>query len=251
MKKHIVTSVLFAAFAAGSAVAADMPAKAPPAPCACTCDAAQFGGGYIGVSGGGVKHVANRTDRDEFLVDASTYVTEKWGGIVGGTLGYNWARCHTLWGIEIDGSWASVNNTLTLHPNSAFNQSLTNRLDAFLTARVRSGVAWDNVLLYLTGGVAAARFRTTWQDFNNGLTPFDSVEFNEWRWGWVAGFGSEWAWTPNLTIKSEVLYANFTDRDHSFRFASFGPATFKHSDSVWISRIGINYKWGAPVRAAY
>jgi outer membrane immunogenic protein len=254
MKKLLLATTAFGALAATSAVAADLAVKARPvAPCNCTCDAAQFDGGYIGISGGGVKHIANRTDRDEFLVDASTYVTEKWGGIVGGTLGYNWARCHTLWGIEIDGSWAGVNKTLTLHPNSVFNQSVENRMDAFLTARVRSGIAWDNLLLYLTGGVAAARFRTTWQDFNNGLTPLDSVEFKEWRWGWVAGFGTEWAWTPNLTLKSEVLYANFADRDRDNTFASFGRASFTHSDAVWISRVGLNYRFGGygPVAAKY
>jgi len=245
MKKLLLATTAISALAATSAVAADMAVKARPvAPCNCTCDAAQFDGFYIGISGGGVKHVANRTDQDEFLVDASTYVTEKWGGIVGGTLGYNWARCHTLWGFEIDGSWAGVKQTLTLHPNSVFNQSVESRMNSFFTARVRSGIAWDNMLVYLTGGLAGARFRTTWADFNNGLTPLDGVEFTETRWGWVAGFGTEWAWTPNLTFKSEVLYANFADRSASFNFPSFGPATFTHSDAVWVTRVGLNYRFG-------
>jgi len=256
MKKLLLATTAFGALAATSALAADMAVKAPrPAPCPCACDAAQFDGGYIGISGGAVKHIANRTDQDEFLVDASTLVTEKWGGIVGGTLGYNWARCHTLWGFEIDGSWASVNKTLTLLPNSIVPSSVENRMDSFWTARVRSGIAWDNMLLYLTGGFAAARFRTTWQDFNNGLAPFDTVEFKEWRWGWVAGFGTEWAWTPNLTFKSEVLYANFADREQSFAFPAFGPATFTHSDAVWVTRVGLNYRWGGyaagPVAGRY
>jgi outer membrane immunogenic protein len=256
MKKLFLATTAIGALAATSAIAADMAVKArPQAPCNCTCDAAQFDGGYIGISGGGIKHIANRTDQDAFLNTESTLVTEKWGGIVGGTLGYNWARCHTLWGIEIDGSWASVNRTLVLDPSAvaAAQESLTNRLDSFFTARIRSGMAWDNMLLYLTGGVAAARFRTTYEDFNGGATPLDSHEFKEWRWGWVAGFGTEWAWTPNLTLKSEVLYANFADREQSFAFPAGGPRQFTHSDAVWVSRIGLNYRFGGygPVAAKY
>jgi outer membrane immunogenic protein len=126
-------------------------------------------------------------------------------------------------------------------------------MDSFFTARVRSGMAWDNMLFYFTGGFAAARFRTTYEDFNGGATPFDSVEFKEWRWGWVAGFGTEWAWTPNLTIKSEVLYANFADRERGFNFVAFGPAQFTHNDAVWVSRVGLNYRFGGygPVAAKY
>ncbi len=246
MKKRLLVTAIFA-LAGTYAGAADLPVKAAPAPCNCTCDAAQFGGWYVGVSGGAAKHIANRTDQDGFLDgSAAAFVTEKWGGIVGGTVGWNIARCRTLWGIEIDGSWVSTDKTLVLDPNGGVGaqESLRNRMDALLTARFRAGVALDNVLLYLTGGLAAARFRTTWEDLNGGATPLDVRTFSEWRLGWVAGFGTEWAWTPNWTIKSEVLYANFADRERSVTFAGFGPATFTHSDAVWVTRIGLNYKFG-------
>jgi outer membrane immunogenic protein len=232
--------------------AADLPVKAAPAPCNCSCEATQFGGFYIGVSGGAAKHVANRTDLDAFLNTEASYNTEKWGGVVGGTLGYNWAKCHTVWGFEVDGSWVSVKKTLTFDPSGglAGQESLQSRLDAFGTARVRAGIAADNMLFYLTGGIAAARFRTTWEDLNGGTTPFDTVEIKETRWGWVAGAGAEWAWSSNVTIKSEVLYANFDDRSKSHTFVGFGPAAFTHNDAVWVTRIGLNYRWGGSAVAA-
>lgn len=247
MKKLLLVTTAIVGLGTTYASAADMPAKVAPAPCNCTCDAAQFGGWYLGVSGGGAKHIANRTDQDGFLNTEAGYTTDNWGGLIGGTLGYNFVKCRTMWGIEVDGSWASVNKTMTFDPNSpvAAQETLTNRLDAILTARLRGGVALDNLLLYVTGGLAAARFRTTYTDFNGGATPFDTVTFSEWRWGWTAGFGTEWAWTPNLTLKSEVLYANFADREHSYAFPGFGPATFTHSDAVWISRVGLNYRFSA------
>lgn len=245
MNKYLLATTVVFALTGTYAGAADLPAKAVPAPCNCTCDATQFGGWYVGISGGGVKHIAHRSDRDGFLSgDSATFVTDKWGGIVGGTVGWNIARCRTVWGIEIDGSWTSVTRTFTTDPNTADPESVRNRMDAFLTARLRGGVALDNVLLYVTGGLAAARFRTTWEDFSAGATPLDTVTFSEWRLGWTAGFGLEWAWTGNWTFKSEVLYANFTDRDRNHTFPAFGPASFTHSDQVWISRVGLNYKFG-------
>jgi outer membrane immunogenic protein len=247
MRKLLLATTTFVAMTAGSGSAADLPAKARPAPCQCTCDAAQWGGGYIGISGGGIKQIAHRQDLDGFMQEEAGYTTDKWGGLVGLTLGYNFASCRTIWGFEIDGSWASVDKTLTIDANAGANnqETLENRMNGFFTARLRAGVALDNLFLYVTGGVAAARFRTVYTDFN---PPVQTVEFSELRWGWVTGIGTEWAWTPNLSIKSEFLYANFADRDHSFNFPNFGPALFNHSDEVWVTRIGLNYRWGgAPV----
>jgi outer membrane immunogenic protein len=255
MKKLLLVTTAMVGFGATYVSAADMPVKVAPAPCNCTCDAAQFGGWYLGISGGGAKHIANRTDQDGFLNTEASYISDNWGGIIGGTAGYNFVKCHTMWGIEVDASWVSANKTTTFDPNGgvAAQETLQNRFDALLTARLRAGMAMDNLLLYVTGGVAAARFRTTYTDVNGGATPLDIVTFSEWRWGWVAGVGAEWAWSPNLTLKSELLYANFADREQSYAFPGFGPATFTHSDAVWISRVGLNYKFSAyaPVAARY
>jgi outer membrane immunogenic protein len=255
MKKLLLVTTAMVGFGATYVSAADMPVKVAPAPCNCTCDAAQFGGWYVGISGGGAKHIANRTDQDAFLNTEATIVTEKWGGIIGLTAGYNFVKCHTMWGVEIDASWANADRTITLDPNGgvAASETLRNRFDAIATARLRAGMAMDNLLLYVTGGLAVARFQTTYTDFNGGATPLDTFTFNETRWGWVAGVGTEWAWSPNLTLKSEVLYANFTDREHTNIFPAFGPATFNHSDAVWITRIGLNYRFSAwaPVAARY
>jgi outer membrane immunogenic protein len=243
MKKLLLSVVAVLGFG-GIATAADMPAKSAPAVVRPACGAAQFQGIYVGISGGAAKQIASRTDRDEFLVDASSYNLDKWGGIVGGTIGYNFARCNTLWGVEADASWTSVKNTLTLHPNSDFNQTLATKMSGFGTIRGRGGVVVDDVFIYATGGLAVARFKTLWQDLNFGFTPFDSFEQSQTRWGWTAGFGAEWAFARNWSFKSEVLYANFTDRTYSHTFPSFGNASFTDSDQVWVSRIGINYRFG-------
>jgi outer membrane immunogenic protein len=162
-----------------------------------------------------------------------------WGGTAGGGIGYDWTTCSTVWGIEIDGAGVfGTRNFLPDDPNGGGNiGGITTRVDALVTARMRTGLAFDNLLVYLTGGAAAANFRTTWSDGT------DSVEFREWRWGWTAGFGTEWVWTPNLSLKSEVLYASFTDRDQSAT-PSGSTFNFRHSDALWVSRIGLTYRFG-------
>jgi outer membrane immunogenic protein len=210
------------------------------------CGAAQFQGAYVGISGGGIKHIATRTDLDAFLNTEASYNLDKWGGLIGGTLGYNFARCNTLWGVEIDGSWSSVKNDVTFDPSAtpAGQESLSTKMNAFGTARIRGGVVVDDVYIYATGGLAVAQFKTTYTDFNGGATPGDSIEQKQTRWGWTAGFGAEWAFARSWTLKSEVLYANFADRTYTLNFPAFGPAQFRDSDQVWVSRIGVNYRFG-------
>lgn len=248
MKKLLLTTFAIAALTAGSASAADIAVKSAVArgP-AFACAAHQFQGINIGIHGGSVYHDARRNDLDGFLTDNAGWTQQRWGGHFGGQLGYNFTTCSTVWGVEIDGSWVfGTRNFLADNPNGGDTGGITTRTDALVTARVRSGLALDSLLLYVTGGFAAANFRTTWAD----LPATGSVEFREWRWGWTAGFGTEWAWTRNISLKSEVLYLGFTDRDRS---ATFGATTyrFRHNDGVWVSRIGLNYRWGAPVVARY
>jgi len=243
MKRSFVLGAVMTCVLAGPAMAADMPTKSPTL--RPVCAAAWWQGGYIGVNGGGVNYTANRTDQDEALADTATYVQKKWGGLVGGQVGYNWTNCNTLWGIEIDGSWSNTKVTTFLDPESRDDDlRITSRLNALVTGRVRAGAALDNLLLYVTGGVAAARINTTWVNGD------DVAEIKEWRWGWVAGFGTEWAFTDRISLRSEVLYVDFVDRQHRVPFFdSF--RNFTHSDSAWIARVGLNVKFGGPVAARY
>jgi opacity protein-like surface antigen len=103
MKRLFLGSAMLAALLVGPALAADMPVKARPLPPP-PCPAAQFAGGYIGINGGFVNWTANRTDLDGAVNSDFTLIQHKWGGTVGGQIGYNWTTCNTLWGIELDGN---------------------------------------------------------------------------------------------------------------------------------------------------
>jgi outer membrane immunogenic protein len=260
MKKLLLATTAIVMLSAGApAIAADMAVKAMR-PLAPPCAAAKFAGGYVGINGGGVVWTANRTDQDEVLVDTASYVQKKSGGVIGGQIGYNWASCNTMFGVELDGDWSNTKVTTQLIPNAQlFNINIASRFDSLYTGRVRTGIVMDNLLLYITGGVAAAHFRTVYTNQFLGLPAFGIPGFiaqadnNQTRWGLVAGFGAEWAWTPNWSVRTEILYADFPERERRFLFAP--PTTFANfteSDSMWITRIGVNYRFGGgPVYAAY
>ena len=203
---------------------------------------------------------ANRTDQDEVLVDTATYVQKKWGGVVGGQIGYNWTTCNTLWGIEVDGDWVYAKATTQLIPNASplLNLNIESRFDALVTARTRAGIVIDNLLLYVTGGIAAGHFKTTYTNQFLGIAGvvpgfLFQAESREWRWGLAAGFGAEWAWSDRVSLRSEVLYVDFVDRENRYLFAP--PATFANFTR---ERLDVDQphrpqrdKFGDPVGAAY
>jgi hypothetical protein len=59
------------------------------------------------------------------------------------------------------------------------------------------------------------------------------------------------ALTERLTLRSEVMYANFPDREYRQFIIPVAPpgvapffSNFTHSDSMWISKIGLSYQFG-------
>ena len=133
-------------------------------------------------------------------------------------------------------------------PNiTGFFINLQSRLDAIVTARARTGIALDKMLFYVTGGVAAVHTETTWTRAGAfGLAFNDRANETDWRLGWVGGFGTEWAWTDRVSLKSEVLYVDVADHSYSRTFGTpiGGTNKFTNSDSMWVSRVGVNYRFG-------
>ena len=239
-----IAIIAVAAIAAGSAVAAEMPArpsvtKSPP-----PCTMNWWQGWYLGINGAAGGYTAYRTDQDAqlTLINPVTY-TQKQSGIFGGggQTGYNWTTCHGLFGIEIDGDDGSIVASTGVLPNSPFsNASITSRLNALVTARARAGIVADEKwLLYATGGVASAHTLTTYLNFAS-----EQFTFSDWRWGWAAGVGAELRVSDNIGLRSEVLYIGIADHTYTFVSPTLGLGNFTHSDSLWLARVGINVKLG-------
>jgi outer membrane immunogenic protein len=230
MKKVLLGFVATAAIvAAAPALAADLPPatapvqyyKAPPPPMA------TWEGFYIGVEGGGGWGHTTQTDSTPF--SSGQYNVS--GGLLGGTLGYNWQFNNVVLGLEGDGSWADINGS-----TACAGDTCSAKLDALGTVRGRLGYAFGNVLPYVTGGLAVA-------DLHGAESgPFAVGSGSSTVTGWTAGAGLEWMIVPHWSIKGEYLY---TDLGHQTVFTDTFPggtsASEQENFKANIFRGGINY----------
>jgi outer membrane immunogenic protein len=241
MTKNIILGAV-AALVLGptAAAAADLPVKAP-VPIAIY----DWTGFYIGVSGGGSFGQSTHIDQATGLGDTIGYNVS--GGLVGGTLGYNWQVSSFVVGFEGDASWVGQygsNFDDGLAGNPAFTSFTKETWVA--TARGRLGYAANNLLFYGTGGYAAAGVEAGVKDANTGVLLASATST---RSGWTAGGGLEWGFAPNWSAKFEWLYMRFEDKPFSTVFAEGPRSSVPLDDNV--VRAGINYRFGGPVVAKY
>src|SRR5437868_2892941 len=99
--KRLALGLLLASIA-GAASAADISAPGPAyskAPAVAAVN--NWSGFYIGAMGG-------------YAAEATSDSSGIKGGFAGGTLGYNWQSGVFVAGIEADGAWADIRNTVSL-----------------------------------------------------------------------------------------------------------------------------------------
>jgi len=256
MRNIALAFVATSLFAATAALAADMaaPYSAPPAP---SCSSARWDGFYAGINGCGIVHRSTLNDNGNFPVavigaSVGTQIDTTSSGIAGGQLGYNVQNCLTVWGIETDLDWTGLKTSYGANSFTAANDyTVGDRMRWFGSTRGRVGIAVENLLLFVTSGVAYASINhsvaANFIPFLAGLNP---IGFNDTatQWGWIVGAGAEWSFSNNLSLRSEVLLAGFTDRTHTMIFSPLGGPvqmdTLKSSDDVVMFRAGLDYRFG-------
>jgi outer membrane immunogenic protein len=228
--KRIVAAGVLSSFAAGSALAADLPPAAPPPPRAPAYYAPpapvfSWTGFYIGINGG---WGFGKSDWNvsPFGFDTGSFNVS--GGLVGGTLGVNWQSDWFVAGLEgdFDGSWidgtASVCATFVTVNCETKNKWLA-------TLRGRVGYAADRVLFYATGGVA-------WGDvLVNTTANWQSAD----KTGWTAGAGIEGAFTDHWTARIEYLFVDL--QNSTFTPVPNFPVGVKFNANLM--RAGVDYKF--------
>ena len=194
-KKLWLAAVSGLALTTGSAFAADLGQpyyKAPPPPPVVAPPS--WTGFYLGIEGGWGSGHAEQTDATGF--DSGRYNAN--GGLVGGTLGYNWQVNQVVLGLEGDGSWADIHGS-TAGIGLGCDLTCSAKLDALGTVRGRFGVAFGNFLPYVTGGLAVGDIHGSESLLGSG----SSTEA-----GWTAGGGIEAKVSDAWSIKAEYLYAD-------------------------------------------
>jgi outer membrane immunogenic protein len=217
MKRFVAAAVGLLALAAMPASAADLPRSTYKSPAYVP---AAWTGFYLGINAGGG---FGSSDWNGFLVSTSPS-----GGMVGGTVGYNWQGPGSPWvfGIEGDIDWTNIKD------NSLCAGSICQTKNSWLgTVRGRAGYAFDRFLPYVTGGVAFG-------DVKAGRTGF--VGASDTNAGWTIGAGIEGVIAGPWTAKIEYLYADLGDVSCSA--VACGVAT-NVDLQVNIVRGGVNYRF--------
>jgi outer membrane immunogenic protein len=233
--------VLLAAVAAigfaSVASAADLPLKAKAAPVPILYN---WTGLYAGVSGGWAGSSQDWTA----VGGVTTGNFTGRGGLIGGTLGYNYQMKMLVLGVEGDASWANINatDTTTGGCSPAFRCLAT--VNFLATVRGRIGLAADRWLFYVTGGAAFANINND----QSALSPLASA--NTTKTGWTAGGGVEAVLWGNWSAKAEYLRAEFGQTPFC-PVAGCGVVVVSNYTHLDIVRVGLNYKFGGPVVAKY
>ena len=217
----------------GAAQAADLPPRVPVSAPAVVVPAPVYNwtGFYIGANGGYGWSGASVTVGG-VTVDGGDLK----GPFAGGQIGYNYQSGMFVFGVEVDGQWASIKEFFTVPP-----LTFTDKITYFFTARGRLGVAAQNILFYGTGGYAHVGAKS---EVTNGVA---TLSISGDRGGWTAGGGAEFGF-GNASLKLEYLYIQTFDKDS----VVFGvPVTSNvHVHTV---KGGLNYRFGGggPVVARY
>jgi outer membrane immunogenic protein len=246
MKCLLLATVAAVAFIVpGAGVrAADISAKAPPAPYA--PPPFNWTGFYVGgnVGAGFVTESASE------FAGAADSVGGNAQFIGGGQIGYNWQFSpNVVFGVEWFFDGASGND----HGATSFISPVTGDLiaaaakaDWVTTITGRIGFTIPNAdhwMFYFKGGGAWVQAQATISD----LTVPASIGVTKTVNGWVAGAGVEWAFAQNWTIKFEYQYVGLNGLDLGnglLQDGLFG----SHDGNVQMGTVGVNYlfNWGAP-----
>jgi outer membrane immunogenic protein len=200
-----------------AAVAADLPAAPVKAPVAAAATVYNWTGAYVGLNGGWTWG-----DQDPLVLFGNAFDRTSMnmnGGMIGGTAGLQMQQGYVVLGVEGDLDWADIKGSYVttptilggaILPGKTITLSMNSSISAYGSARIRAGVALNNMLLYVTGGVAAVKSSADGSSIAGSpcgtVGLFPNCSASAWRPGAVAGLGLEYGFTPNWSVKGEYLY---------------------------------------------
>jgi outer membrane immunogenic protein len=177
-----------------------------------------WSGSYIGLHGGYATGQQAMT-YSTFIVPF--YPKGKFGGLQGG---FNWHfASNVVLGIESDISFGKIEGDY-------LSGCCVVKIDRFGTVRLRTGYAFNNLLIYGTGGLAWAK---TDNNYLNGMGYSDRPLV-----GAAFGAGVEYALSPLWSVKGEYLRVNFSPN----RTEHVASTVYDESGHYNIYRIGLNYR---------
>lgn len=252
--KRVLFAGAVALFAASPALAADLPEPAAPPPQAPATyappPAFNWGGIYIGLNGGG-SWVSQGNSTFTYSATGATSSGQSFsnsGFLGGGQIGFNYQAGQAVFGLEADADYLSNKSTVTVTDFGGGNASHAYTTDFLSTVRGRLGFAWDRALIYGTGGLAMAEYQVQRTQNTSGAGGLDvagaTQTVSNFRLGWAAGAGVEYAFTDSITGRVEYLVAGLESASDTY---SFPAATSVNASSpteyINMVRAGLNFKF--------
>jgi outer membrane immunogenic protein len=263
MRRIAIAAATAGLLVASHAHAADMrmPVKAPPAVVVAAPDWSGFYLGlFAGYGWGRAKATAPYDGNTGFFYNflGNAYSFDADGFFGGGTLGYNMQSGAFVYGLEGEVGYLGLKGS-ALEPNDlpASADTVTRvKSDWYGALYARAGVAAGNALFYGKGGVAFLNAKASTIDpcanvAGCGTTTL-TMTGDKVMAGWSAGGGIEWMFAPGWSAKAEYAYFDFGKVDTA------GPSSvpgefYRQSVDVTVhsAKLGVNYRFGAPVVARY
>ncbi|MDZ5448251.1 outer membrane protein [Labrys sp. ZIDIC5] len=127
-------------------------------------------------------------------------------GFVGGAhAGYNYQINEFVIGVEGDIDYSNLNGSAHALYNGNIARTLKLKTEWQGSARARIGYAFDNILVYATGGLALANAKLSTAGADSSNTHV----------GWTVGLGAEYAFTQNWIGRLEVRYSDFNKKSYA------------------------------------
>jgi outer membrane immunogenic protein len=204
LRKFFIIGALAAGTLASARAADVAPVRTPIAPGFVAAPGMDWSGFYIGGHLGGVggdttvtipNYPAGFGRSDSSLIG-------------GGQIGFNYMTPgRWVFGVETDISWMGLTGAGTV---GGAGESFSAQHNLMVTARGRIGYAFDNLLVYGTGGLAWANLRSAF------YTPAAGGPASSTQLGWTAGGGVDYALTPRWSLGVEYLYGRFDGSEFTF-----------------------------------
>jgi outer membrane immunogenic protein len=265
-KQSLFAATAALAFAGSSALAADLPTKAPvyKAPLGYFSWSGCYIGGNVGAALARGRftttfdsgtHLGSPTNLNR--VDAAGTGSDRDTSIIGGgQVGCNVQTGAFVVGAEGDFSALSTRPSITgtgvLTTSDPFSITNSVKNDWLATVRGRAGFAVDRSLFYVTGGAAFSRLHYA-QVYTDTLAGPTTGGFNvsHGQTGWTIGGGWEYAFTNSWSIKAEYLHVRFSNLSATglITAAGSGNTNVTHGtvrEDIDIARLGLNYHFGQP-----
>jgi len=240
-KKFGDTSAASAAYLPGQSLAPIY--KAPPT-------VYNWTGLYVGGNLGGAWSGLSGTNFSDTLGSTMSAATNL-QPLGGGQVGVN----YQFWGGVVIGAEAmfdwlpgsQMSPVSATDPTGTISADITNVSERWLaTATGRLGYSWDRVLFYAKGGGAWVAASNPTISVGGVPASFASVS-NTNSFGYTAGFGLEWAFLNNWSMRAEYDYIRLPDQSYTVAAGTptFGGDVITYSDrSISIMTVALNYKFG-------